>query len=428
MLIAIDASRANIRHKTGPEWYSFYLIRYLAKLDKENEYILYSNKPLKGDLIDLTRECSQISSKEGKIEIDSKGYQKIKSPYNNFRAKILKWPFKYFWTQGRMSLEMVFNRPDVLFVPAHVLPIIHPKKSIVTIHDIGYECPVCSLLEGKMGPFNPRRKHFLDYFVKILTFGKYQVNTHDYLRWSTEYAVKHAKKIIVTSSYTKSDLNKKFKHLPDKISVIHNGYNTCLYNKEDDKEKVDRIKLKYGIEGEYLFYIGRIERKKNIPILIEAYAILKERLNNFNHKLVLVGDASFGYDEINYAIREFDLVDDVIMPGWVEEVDVPFLFRGADIFVFPSSYEGFGLPLLQAMAVGVPIVASDVTSIPEVVKDAALLCNPQYALSVSDSLAKVIGNKELRGSLVKKGFERVKEFSWEKTARETLKEINAFNN
>ena len=139
-----------------------------------------------------------------------------------------------------------------------------------------------------------------------------------------------------------------------------------------------------------------------------------------NHKLLLVGDASYGYDEAKYMTREFDLVDDIIMPGWLDEDIVPYLYNGASLFILPSKYEGFGIPLLQAMACGTPIIAANTSSIPEVAKDAAHYFNPDYSLSIADSMCEVLNKPELREKLIKNGYERVKEFGWGRTAKKTL--------
>lgn len=421
MIIGIDASRANKGHKSGTEWYSYYLIRWLSKLDDKNQYILYTDKPLEGGLLDLSSDqFYENSSNFSEIKYDKKGYQVLKSRHNNFKAKVLKWPFDYFWTQGRLSLEMLLHRPNILFVPAHTLPFIHPKRSIITIHDIGYEKQNQLYHENDIGPENKSIRRLMSFLVNVFTFGKYRANAIDYLKWSTEFGLRKADKILTISNYTKNDLIETYNTKPEKINVVHNGYNKFLYKKIDNKEKINTILEKYGLEQPYIFYIGRIEKKKNIPALIEAFAILRDKNRDIKHKLVLVGDASYGYDETKYMIREFDLVSEVIMPGWVSEVDVPFIYNGASVFVFPSFYEGFGIPLLQAMACGVPIAASDTTSIPEVVGDAALLFNPEFALSIADSLERIIKESDLREDIVKKGLERIKQFSWEKTAKETL--------
>ena len=137
MIIGIDASRANRPQKTGTEWYSYYLIRWLAKLDNKNKYILYTDKALRGGLIDLTTNQHE-NSNEPEISIDENCNQKLISPHDNFECRILNWPFNFFWTLARLSMAMVRKKPDVLFVPAHSLPLIYPKKTLITIHDVGF--------------------------------------------------------------------------------------------------------------------------------------------------------------------------------------------------------------------------------------------------------------------------------------------------
>jgi len=430
MLIGIDASRANRSHKSGTEWYSYYLIRWLAKLDSKNQYILYTDSPLSGGLADLTSEqhVCDLRIPESEPRFDVKGFQILKSRNNNFKAKVLNWPFNFFWTQGRLSLEMLFNKPDVLFIPAHTLPIIHPKKSLVTIHDIGFMRD--KLLYGKdqIGPENTKGKKIINLFVKLFTRGKYGANSLDYNCWSTIYALKHSKKIITVSNFSKNELMDVFGNdcggrLSEKILVINNGYNKFLYKKITDNDKILEILDKYGIAKPYISYIGRLEKKKNTPALIEAFALLKENNKNISHKLVLVGDASFGYDEVNYMIEEFLLDNEVIMPGWVEEEDMPYIYSGASVFIFPSLYEGFGIPLLQAMACGVPIAAANAASIPEVVDGAGVLFDPHNICNIAESMKKIISDKELREKIIKAGEEKIKNYGWEKCAKETLQAI-----
>ena len=196
-----------------------------------------------------------------------------------------------------------------------------------------------------------------------------------------------------------------------------------MYKKINDSEQIKQVIGKYGIKIPYIFYVGRLEKKKNTPALIEAYSIAKEENKEIKHKLVLVGDASHGYDEVKYMIREFDLENDVIITGWIPEVDMPYIYNGASAFIFPSLYEGFGIPLLQAMACGTPIIASDAASIPEIAGDAAVLFNPNDVRLMAVSISKIILDDGLKRKLIKNGFSRVKNFSWEKCARETLSQI-----
>lgn len=413
MIIGIDASRANRGHKSGTEWYSFYLIKALAKIDSRNQYILYTDQPLLNGLLDLS--CTKATCHRTDVTYDVEGYQKLISPHNNFKAKIVSWPFKYFWTLGALSLEMLRHKPDVLFIPAHGLPLIHPKKTAATIHDIGFK------QEKKL--YNPERIGYRlkgwDWLVKLLTFGKHHATALDYLDWSTAFALKHARAIITISEFSKSELIKHYHADTDKIKIVHNGYNNELFSFEPTAERLSAVLGTYGIDRPYIFYVGRLEKKKNIAKLIEAYALARQNFG-VKHKLYLIGDASYGYDEIKYLINEFGVDRYVVATGWIEESHLPFIFKGADAFIFPSKYEGFGIPLLQAMAAGTPIAASRVASIPEIAGDAALYFNPDDAFDMAQKIAEVVQNEGTKQRLIKAGTERSQKFSWDNCARTTL--------
>lgn len=426
MLIGIDASRANRDHKSGTEWYSYYVIRWLAKLDKKNQYILYSDKPLKGGLLDLTspQYFVDCADKE-EIKFDEKGCQIIRSPFHNFKAKILGWPFNFFWTLGRLSLEMLVKKPDVLFVPAHGLPMLFPKKTIITIHDIAFERNRCLYQANSLGPERRFWRKALCFLVRMLTLDKYEANSTDYLRWSTRFSLQHAKKIITVSNFSKKEILRMYKADGTKIKVIYNGYNSLLYKKINDEEKIKEVLDKYGIERPYIFYVGRLEKKKNIPALVEAFCLMRGNNKNIKHKLVLIGDAGFGYDEIKYIIREFGFDSEVIMTGWVQEEDLPYIYNGATAFIFPSKYEGFGIPLLQAMSCEVPSAVSSISVLKEVAGGAVLFFDPNDLRSIESAMKNIIADDKLRNSLVARGKERVKGFNWKKCTEETLKEINS---
>jgi len=418
MLIGIDASRANRKYKSGTEWYSYYLIRELARIDAKNQYLLYTDKPLLGGLADLISADKEI--RQTKIKVDKKGWQEIKSPHNNFRAKIIKCLLPLFWTQLRLSQEMLFSPPDVLFIPAHTLPFIHPRKSVVTIHDIGFMRKDRLYSHEQIGPTGPIPCWLTDKSVRLLTKGKYGANVFDYHDWSTKFALRHAKKVITISKFSQKEILDIYQADKKKIEVVYHGYNSDLYKKIDNKAKIKQVLDKYGINSPYIFYVGRLEKKKNIPNLVEAYAIMREKYKPIKHKLVLVGSASHGFDEVNYIIQEFRLNDEVIITGWLPEDDMPYIYNGAAALIFPSFYEGFGLPLLQAMACGTPIAAAKTAAIPEIVQDCALLFDPAETGDMADSLAKIITDNNLRSELIKRGYSRIASFSWRKCARETL--------
>jgi len=421
MIIGIDASRANKEHKSGTEWYAYYLIKELAKLDDKNEYILYTDQPLHAGLLDLTQEnfSPAITNLPNK-----QGWQKITSPHNNFKGKVLRWPFRFLWTQGRLSLEMLWQRPDVLFVPAHALPLIHPKKSIVTIHDIGFKETEKLYSQDLIMPQNGLDYRLLRLLIKIISRGDYIGSQLDYLHWSTQYALDKARRIITISNFSKDEIAKYYNVDNSKIKVVYNGYNDKLYKQLDQPEVTQNVLNKYGLTQPYIFYVGRLEKKKNTDKLIEAFALVKQHHPEIKHKLVLVGDASFGFDEIKYQINEFNLSDDVMITGWVAEEDMPHIFKGATAFIFPSNYEGFGIPLLQAMACGTPIVASNIPSIQEVAGSAALLFDQTKVHDMAEKIERVILNQDLRNQLIQAGLIRAKNFNWQICALETLKVIN----
>ncbi len=398
MLIGLDASRANRPHKTGTEWYAFYLIKSLAAIDRHNCYRLYLDAPLSPEL-------------EATVKNNA-----------NFSFKFLKWPFRAFWTLGRLSLEMIFHRPDVLFIPAHTLPLVHPRRTVNTIHDIAFVREHNLYLSKRMQQSIPGSRRLADFFIRLFSGGKYGANSLDYLYWSTAFALRRAKKIITVSQFTKEEILNVYPATPAaKISVVYNGYNTALYRPDYELKAVNEVLEKYGLSQSYFLYVGRLEKKKNTPMLIEALALLRENYPAIKEKLVLAGDASFGYDEVRYAIEEFNLNSDVFMTGWVPEEDLPYIFNGASAFIFPSKHEGFGIPVIQALACGLPTAVSNLPVLREVAGDAVLYFDQNDKRSLAQALVEIISDKDKRRLLRHKGLVRARQFSWEKCARETLK-------
>ena len=397
MIIGIDASRANLKNKTGTEWYSFYLIKNLAKIDSSNKYILYLDKSPSPDLL------------------------KIIKNNKNFSYKILNWPITPFWTLGRLSLEMLFKAPDLLFVPAHGIPLIHPKRTINTIHDVAFmsERKVYRLEAPKAK--TKFRRRVLKFIIHLITFGRYQGTSLDYLCWSTLFSLRHSSDIITVSNFTKEEILKYYPQVKvDKIKVVHNGFPNEIFNEVSNQQKIKETLNKYNLTAPYYLYVGRLERKKNTAYLIEALSILRSDHPEIKEKLVLIGNASYGYDEVKYAIEEFDLGRDVIMPGWVEEIDLPNIFKGASAFLFPTRHEGFGIPVLQSLACGIPTAVSDLPVLHEVAENSVLYFDQNHRHAISEAMAKIVLDKDLRQNLIIKGREQVKKFSWLSCAKETL--------
>lgn len=389
MVIGIDASRVNIKNKTGTEYYSYNLIKHLLKIDKINKYILYSSRSLKDEFKGL-----------------------------NFINRILYAP--YLWTQLRLSAEILKAPPDLLFIPAHTIPWIHPKKTVVTIHGLEYEyCPEA-----------------------------YSAFERRHLRLTTRLAVKWARKIIVPSECTKRDLIKFYQANKEKVKVVYHGYDqkvqsqkslrrqssvfrSCTATEESFGASATKVKsviqnskfknTKYRIQNtKCILFIGRLEKRKNLVRLIQIFNLLKKKYN-ISHKLILAGKKGFGFKEIKKAIQNSSYQRDIFLKGYILEKEKTDLLKNADIFVFPSFYEGFGIPVLEAMVSGTPVVCSNVSSLPEIVGNAALLVDPLDADKAAEAVYKLLKDENLRNKMIKRGFENIKRFSWEKCARETLK-------
>lgn len=397
MIIGIDASRANLKHKTGTEWYSFYLIKNLAKIDKENKYVLY-----------LDREPSLELIKA--IEVNS-----------NFTTKVLTWPFRSFWTLGRLSIEMIFNRPNILFVPAHGLPLFFPRQSVNTVHDLAFLRNKSIYRSDDIKTSFNFFKSIINFFVKVFTLGKYRATSLDYLYWSTNYSLKKSRRIISVSNFTKKEIETFYpKTKMSKLRVIHNGYNSDIYKQINDESKINEVLAKYDLHKPFFLYVGRLEKKKNTQILIEALALLRENYPEVEEKLLLIGDAGFGYDEVKFIIEEHNLGRDVVMPGWIEEEDMPYIFNAATAFLFPSKYEGFGIPVLQSMACGIPSALSNIEVLREVADDAVIYFDHKSSCSVAVAMKSLASEDSLRAELIIKGLKRVENFDFEKCARKTL--------
>ena len=397
MIIGIDASRANLQHKTGTEWYSFYLIKNLAIIDQTNQYRLYLNKPPRPEMIEAVGN----------------------NP--NFSFQVLGWPFLYFWTLGRLTWEMLWRRPDVLFIPAHALPLFGPFKTVNTIHDIAFLREQNLYRSAKVKTDFISSRKVINFLVRILTLGKYRSESVDYLYWSTNFALRHAKKIIAVSEFTKREILELYPKTPEKnIAVIHNGYDHEVYKPLSAPDKTKEVLERYDLEAPYFLYVGRLEKKKNTATLVEAFALFRESHPALKIKLLLVGDAGYGYDEVKYVIQEFNLNNQVYLPGWVNEEDLPYIFRAASAFIFPSRHEGFGIPILQALACGVPTAVSDLPVLREIASDAVLYFNQNDKQSIADALARIVNDQQLRQELIAKGLERAKGFSWRQCAAETL--------
>lgn len=365
MLVGIDASRANEMARTGTEWYSYHLIQELKKLDQENQYTLYSKGSLRDDL------------------------GQMPPGWNN---KVLNWPPRKLWTQFRLSWEMLWHAPDVLFIPAHIIPPLHPRRTVTTCHDVGFE-RYPQLYSGK------------------------ELRYH---RWSMRRAVRTATRIITVSEFTKQEMISVYNVDPDKVDVVYNSFDQKVYRVISDQHSLMQKRQLYGLRKPYFLCIGRLEHKKNTPFLIESFSRFN-RAHDFAYDLVLAGVPGYGYDVVRKKIQKHDPDRRWIRElGYVSDPDLPFLLNMAEAFLFPSLYEGFGIPVLEAMGCGVPVICSRIASLPEVALHSALFFDPRNEESFIAALESFMNEPDLRFDLKRKGLERVKVFSWERCARQTL--------
>ncbi len=232
-------------------------------------------------------------------------------------------------------------------------------------------------------------------------------------KW-TKYSVRKAKQIFTISKSSKDDIIKEYGIPGYKIAVTHPGIRKEISNKKQ-AISMDNLKSKYKIKGDYILFVGTLQPRKNIIRLVEAFSKIKSDV-----KLVIVGKKGWLYEEILESPKKFDIEDRVKFLDFVPDEDLPLFYKNALCFVLPSLYEGFGLPVLEAMQYGCPVITSNISSLPEVGGDAALYIDPLNVNDIKKNLELIIQNSELRQKLIKKGYEQVKKFSWEKTARETL--------
>lgn len=245
--------------------------------------------------------------------------------------------------------------------------------------------------------------------------------TKDMLNIALKRSCKRADKIITISEFSKSEIMRYLGIREDKIVVMPCGVDFMKYHPNYADEEVVAITKKYGVPDDYLLYLGTLEPRKNITRLIHAYASLKETTSDLP-KLVLAGRKGWMYDSIFEIVKELQIEEDVIFTGYIDPEDAPILMKGALAFLFPSIYEGFGMPPLEAMACGTPVLVSNVASLPEVVGDAAVLVDPLSVDSIREGIASLLHNEKLRYELSQKGIERAQTFTWEKSV-EVINEV-----
>lgn len=375
MIIGIDGNEANQENRVGIGQFAFNVIKGIEKIDKENKYIVYLKENPKFDL---------------------------PSERNNFRYKVFG-PGK-FWTQIALPLKLFTQKEklDIFFTPSHYAPRFSPVPTIISIMDLWHH------------------RHPEQFAKKDL----YQLT-----KWEN-YSVRNACHIITISEFSKKEILDIYKIPPNKVTVAYPGFTKFQISnsKSQINKNIQKIKNKYKIDTDYLLYLGTLQPKKNIEGLIRAFSFL---ITNYQSPIVLViaGKKGWLYEKIFDLVKELKLKNKVIFTGFVEEEEKPYLLAGAKAFVFPSFYEGFGIPVLEAFSLGVPVVCSNTGSLPEIGGRSAIYCDPYSPKSIAQSLQKVLTLKpEEKNEIIKAGFKRCQEFSWEKCSQKILEVLLNLSN
>jgi glycosyltransferase involved in cell wall biosynthesis len=367
--IGFDASRLEVDQRTGTEHYSWELLAALARLDRQNQYLLYCN-----------RRPAELPPLPPNYQLRALGFPRL-------------------WTHLRLSTEMALHAPEVLFVPAHVLPLWSPRRSVVTIHDLGY------LHYPEAHPASRRL----------------------YLRLSTRWNAWRATHVIADSEATRRDIVRYCRVPKEKVTVAYLGVDG-RFAPILDQARLRDVQARYRIATPYLLYVGTIQPRKNLTRLIDAWAsYLRDAPVRDGRRplLVIAGKRGWLTERIERRAHELGIADHVHFTGYVAGEDLPALLSGALGFLLPSLYEGFGLPILEAQACGVPVLASSVSSLPEVAGDAAIFVDPLDTASIAGGIARLVEDAPLRERLRTHGLEHAAGWTWERTARTTLSVIEA---
>ncbi len=372
MIIGIDGNEANVRERVGVSVYTYKHLEYFQKSANKNlRFIVYLKHPPLNDLPDETTFFS----------------------YSVIRGSFL-------WSQISLPFELVKNRFSgtkigVFFSPAHYTPRITLCPTVVTIHDLAY-------------------LHYPDEFVRKDLFQ---------LKHWTRDSIRNAHRIIAVSKTTKKDILKYYNVKDEQVQVVYNGFEKELkeHNKQFSLSHIDK-----AISTPFILYVGTIQPRKNIITLIRAFAQFYKAYPEF--KLVITGKKGWLFDQIFKEARDLYLENKIIFTGYVDDDELITLYKKAFVFVLPSLYEGFGIPVLEAMSFNCPVISSFSSSLPEIGGEAALYFDPEDPQDLANKLAQLQTDSTLRYSLMNKGKKRIKDFSWDICTQKTLEILtSAFN-
>jgi glycosyltransferase involved in cell wall biosynthesis len=350
--------------RAGVHRYIYNLLIHVLREDPEGDYTVFLNSRCA-----LSLPCCQKRSR---------------LPTHRPLVRIL-------WEQFVQPLEIVAENITLLHSPVNVQPLFLPCKGVATVTDLSFVAFPQSFRAGQ----------------------------RVYQRLFTKLSARRATHLITYSASTARDLTSIFAVPEQQISVVYPGVDTAYRPVLDDSVLVN-FKRQQGLPQRFILFVGTLEPRKNLVTLLQAYAQFRQRTEG-DYKLVLGGGKGWLHRPLFAAIEELQLADHVILPGFIPEEELPLWYNAADVFVYPSVYEGFGLPPLEAMACGTPVIVSDASSLPEVVGDAGILVDPQCPRDWAEALSLLCQDAYRRQSLAERGLERAKQFTWARMAKETIR-------
>jgi len=368
MKIAVEATPL-MSKSTGIERFVYFILRELAKLDAENEYILY----YQGGLGYKKRTPPKFNFKKYKYKI-------IKIPLQvlNFFIDYFKFP----------PMEAFIGKPDLFWATNYQIPVFwNTTKTVNTIYD-----------------------------VSAFIYPEHYTESLHRIKKNMPMSAKKADIILTISESAKNDIQRILEVPSEKIKVVYCGVSDdfCVVK---DAYALQNIKNKYAGGKNFILSVGTLNPRKNFIKLIEAFDIIRK---NIGIKLVIAGKKGWLFEGIYSKVKELNLEGQVVFTDCVTDKELNLLYNVSSVFVFPSLYEGFGIPIIEAFTCGAPVCASNASSMPEVAGDAALYFDPNNEKEMASSVLKMLQNKPLRDKFVEKGFERVKKFSWKTSAIKLL--------
>jgi len=372
MRIAVDVSPLLGSNLSGVGYYGHYMINELSRIEHNAvELQFFSLRNTDKKIREIEKSCGS-----GAAKVNCCGYFTMR--WYMLLTAVVPLPRRFFFK----------GKPDITFFFNYYLPPLAGGKKAVVIHD----------MTMKDHPDTVSRKNRLLF------------------RTFLDRSIRRADKIVTVSQFSKERIAHYYPNTKDRIAVIPNAVDHERFRPLSDRAVIESAKEKYGISGEYILFLGNIEPRKNLERLIEAYSVI----NNEEEKvpdLVIAGGMGWLYDGIIQRAKGFGLENKIVFPGYIDEDDVAAIICGAEFLCFPSLYEGFGMPVLEAMACGTPVLTSDCSSLPEVGGDCCLYVDPSDVRSIAQGIRRLMKDEGLRHSLSVRGIARAGQFTWERSAR-----------